>query len=107
MYIDNVITKKHLNIDESWVEDDEYIKALCKAAECAVENHIQRPLSEIADVSTGKLPAAVNHAILLLVGHFYANRESVSFAAGSTVPLAYEYLLQPYKSYAFDTSFGV
>jgi hypothetical protein len=40
MYIDTVILKKHLNIDESWVEDDEYIKALCKAAECAVENHI-------------------------------------------------------------------
>ena len=32
--------KKHLNIDESWVEDDELIRAYCKAAECAVENHI-------------------------------------------------------------------
>ena len=40
MYIDTVILKKHLNIDESWVEDDELIRAYCKAAECAVENHI-------------------------------------------------------------------
>ena len=40
MYIDSVILKKHLNIDESWVEDDELIRAYCKAAECAVENHI-------------------------------------------------------------------
>ena len=106
MYIDTVILKKHLNIDESWVEDDEYIKALCIAAECAVENHIQRPLTEIVD-EHGKLPPAVKHAILLLVGHFYANRESVSFATASEIPLAYKYLLQPYKSYAFDTSFGV
>ena len=106
MYIDTVILKKHLNIDESWVEDDEYIKALCKAAECAVENHIQRPLSEIVD-KHGKLPPAVKHAILLLVGHLYANRESVSFATASEIPLAYQYLLQPYKSYRFDTSFGV
>ena len=106
MYIDTVILKKHLNIDETWVEDDEYIKALCLAAENAVENHIARPLSEITD-EHGKLPPAVKHAILLLVGHFYANRESVSFASASEIPLAYQYLLQPYKSYAFDTSFGV
>lgn len=106
MYIDTVILKKHLNIDETWVEDDEYIKALCLAAENAVENHIARPLSEITD-DHGKLPPAVKHAILLLVGHFYANRESVSFATASEIPLAYQYLLQPYKSYAFDTSFGV
>ena len=106
MYIDTVILKKHLNIDETWVEDDEYIKALCLAAENAVENHIARPLSEIVD-ERGRLPSSVRHAILLLVGHFYANRESVSFASASVIPLAYEYLLQPYKSYAFDTSFGV
>ena len=106
MYIDTVILKKHLNIDESFIDDDEYIKALCLAAEQAVENHIARPLSEIVD-EHGKLPPSVKHAILLLVGHFYANRESVSFASASVIPLAYEYLLQPYKSYAFDTSFGV
>lgn len=106
MFIDTVILKKHLNIDEDYISDDEYLKALCKAAECAVENHIARPLSEIVD-EHGRLPAAVKHAILLLVGHFYANRESVSFATASEIPLAYQYLLQPYKSYAFDTSFGV
>ena len=106
MYIDQVILKKHLNIDETWVEDDEYIKALCLAAENAVENHIARTLSEITD-EHGKQPPAVKHAILLLVGHFYANRESDSFATASEIPLAYQYLLQPYKSYAFDTSFGV
>ena len=106
MYIDTVILKKHLNIDESFMDDDEYIKALCLAAEQAVENHIARQLSEIVD-ERGRLPSSVRHAILLLVGHFYANRESVSFASASDIPLAYEYLLQPYKSYAFDTSFGV
>ncbi len=106
MYIDNVILKKHLNIDESFIDDDEYIKALCLAAEQAVENHIARPLSEIVD-NSGKLPPAVKHAILLMVGHLYADRESIAFANASVVPLAYEYLLQPYKSYTFDTSFGV
>ena len=106
MFIDTVILKKHLNIDESFIDDDEYIKALCLAAENAVENHLQRPLSEIVN-DKGQLPPAVKHAILLLVAHFYANRESVSFATASEIPLAYQYLLQPYKSYKFDTSFGV
>lgn len=106
MYIDTVILKKHLNLDEQYLEDDELLKAYEMAAVQAVENHIARPLSEIVD-EHGKLPPSVKHAILLLVGHFYANRESVSFASASVIPLAYEYLLQPYKSYAFDTSFGV
>ena len=105
MYIDFVILKKHLNVDESYIDDDEYIKALCLAAETAVENHICRPLTEI--MSDGKLPAAVNHAIIMLVAHWYANRESISFAQSHKIELGYEYLLQPYKSYKFDTSFGV
>ena len=106
MYIDTVILKKHLNIDSTFLDDDEYITALALAAENAVENHLQRPLSGITD-EHGKLPPAVNHAMLLLIGHFYANRESVAFASSQPVPLAYEYLLQPYKSYSLDVSFGI
>ena len=108
MYIDHVILRKHLNIDDEYFDEEwEYVEALCLAAENAVANHIARPLSEITDSSTGKLPPSVNHAILLLVGHWYANRESISFAQGQPIPQGYEYLLQPYKSYKFDTEFGV
>ena len=42
----------------------------------------------------------VKAAMLLLIGHWYANRESV--AVGQTVaevPLAVEALLQPYRIY--------
>ncbi|HFS7074846.1 TPA: head-tail connector protein, partial [Enterobacter hormaechei] len=42
----------------------------------------------------------VKAAMLLLIGHWYANRESV--AIGQTVaevPLAVEALLQPYRIY--------
>ena len=106
MYIDTVLLKKQLNVDESFIDDDEYIKALCLAAESAVENHIARPLSEITDTN-GNLPPSVNHAIMMMVAHWYANRESIAFAQSHKVELGFEYLLQPYKSYKFNTSFGL
>ena len=36
----------------------------------------------------------VRHAILLLVGTFYANRESVAYGIPNKVPHGYEYILQ-------------
>ena len=36
---------------------------------------------------------------ILMVGSFYAKRESIAFAATTEVPLAYEYLLSLYKNY--------
>lgn len=40
------------------------------------------------------LPKAIRQAILLLTGHFYANREASVEAALSTIPLGFESLLQ-------------
>lgn len=44
-------------------------------------------------------PASVKHAALLLVGHWYANREAASEIKIVTLPLAVDALLMPYRSW--------
>ena len=87
-----------MNIDEEFHDDDEYLVDLAVCAENAVQRHIDRQLSELEN-EEGNIPMALIHAMLLMVGTFYAKRESVHFAASTEVPLAYEYLLSLYKNY--------
>lgn len=103
-YLNLSTLKNQLNIDVDFLSDDEYLAELESAALSAIENHLARPLSEV--LTAGNLPSAISHAARLLIAHWYANRESVGFAQAHEIPLSYQYLLQPYKSYKFDTSFG-
>jgi hypothetical protein len=45
------------------------------------------------------VPASIKHAILLLVGHWYANREAVTENKLTTLPLAVDALLERWKYY--------
>ena len=75
--------KKHLNIDHN--EDDAYIEELISVAEDAVETYINKPLTDFVD-SDGKVKPAIRHACRLLVGTWYANRESVVYSTPSELP---------------------
>lgn len=98
MYLQLYQLKKHLNIDESFHEDDEYLMDLARVAENAVQKHIDHSLSDLVD-ERQNLPMPLVQAMLLMVGTFYAKRESVAFASAQEVPLAYNYLLDLYKDY--------
>lgn len=52
----------------------------------------------------GDAPQATRAAILLLVGHLYENRESVTVGTGPTfkLPMSTEYLLSPYRLFERD-----
>lgn len=51
-------------------------------------------------LETGTLPLGLKHAMLLLVGHFYANREPVIVGVSiNRLPLSYRYLITPYKRF--------
>lgn len=43
------------------------------------------------------IPAAIRQALLLLVGHFYENREASSSASLTPVPMAVDSLLSPFR----------
>lgn len=98
MYLQLYQIKKQLNIDESFHDDDEYLVDLALVAQNAVQRHIDRQLAELEN-EDGMIPSPLIHAMLLMIGSFYAKRESIAFAATTEVPLAYEYLLSLYKNY--------
>lgn len=43
------------------------------------------------------VPAPIKQAILLLVGHWYANREAVTPQAANELPMAVQWLINPYR----------
>ena len=89
--------KKHLLIDDSFTADDLYILDLITVAEDSVSQHLNVALDEL--LVGGSLPPAVIHAMLLMIGNLYANREPVAYGTVTKVPLTYEYLIGLYKKY--------
>ena len=88
--------KKHLNIDHD--EDDAYIEELISVAEDAVETYLNRPITEFVDAA-GTIKPAIRHACRLLVGTWYANRESVVYSTPSELPDGVVALLLPLKRF--------
>lgn len=100
-YLDLTLLKQHLNIEPDFTDDDEYISFLEEAAGQAVEKYIDFPLEKLVDEDTQKLPQAVIHAILLLVGTWYNQRESVG-ASVMPIPNAFELLCDLFRDYRID-----
>lgn len=93
--------KKHLNIEPEFTEDDKYLLSLIEVAQLQVGLHLNG--NSMLDSEKEILPN-IKHAMLLLIGTLYSNRESVSYSAGRPVAHSYEYLLQFIKSYDYDFS---
>lgn len=98
-YIELQQAKHHLNVEQEFTEDDEYIENLIEVAEAVVSKDICEDLKTLEEENTGKIPAPLRQCILLMVGQFYANREPVAFAQSSKVPLSYEHLVSLYRNY--------
>lgn len=47
--------------------------------------------------AAGQLPASIKAAMLLMLGHLYANREASTEKAMTTIPLGVESLLRPHR----------
>jgi len=98
--IDLARVKHHLRVDGD--EEDSLVTGYFEAAKSHVAMHCDRELVETAPVEPEQmgLTPDVEQAILLLVGHWYANREAVALGTiSTTVPLAVERLLMYRKRY--------
>ena len=105
--LDIGIVKEHCRVDSDFTGDDALLNLYTGAAARYVETWTRRKLYEAeespgyAEDADSILPGGdVKAAMLLLIGHWYANRETVS--GGQTVaevPFAVEALLQPYRIY--------
>lgn len=105
--LDQYVVKQHCRIDTDFTGDDALLEIYTGAAARYVQTWTRRTLYENQSspgYADDPAPILLNYdvkaAMLLLIGHWYANRESV--AVGQTVaevPFAVEALLQPYRIY--------
>ena len=87
----------HLNVDEE--VDTGLIADLISMVEDCVAIEIGEDLADLEDAN-GRLPPRLRHSMLLLLGHFYNNREAIVIGVSVTkLLLGYEYLLAPFKNY--------
>lgn len=105
--LDIGIVKEHCRVDSDFTGDDALLNLYTGAAVRYVETWTRRKLYEseespgyAEDEDSILLGDDVKAAMLLLIGHWYANRESVNIGnITSEIPFATEALLQPYKIY--------
>ena len=99
MYLTKDIVKKHLNVDEDYTQDDIYIDHLISACETAVAKRLNVKSLGYFMTDQGYLPDDVIHAVLLLVGNLYANREPVSYGTAVKIPYALDFLFDVNRVY--------
>lgn len=92
-YVSLQRVKKAVRADD-FDDDDEYLEFLTEAAEEHVLKRIRRQPEEI--LTDGQLPLPLQQAVLMLVGHWYNQREAVGGAQFSEVPMGYEALVRPF-----------
>jgi hypothetical protein len=108
------IIKVHCRIEPDFIDDDALLDTYANAARRLVETHTGRTLyatlaevpkdgeGNVADEHYLLLDDAVTTAMLLLIGHWYENREAAVIGATATdLPLAVDALIIPYRHYHF------
>lgn len=80
--------KVHLRIQHD--EEDGYIDSLIAQAQAAAEDYCRMRFSEPA-------PEPVRLAVLLMVSHFYENRDNPDRQVYLTMRMAFQNLLYPYR----------
>lgn len=107
------IIKQQVRLEPDEVEDDTLLDTYATAAQRLVENMTRRTLYATAaeiptDTETGEsldpdalvLDDDITTAMLLLIGHWYANRESVVIGSiSSELPMAVNALVKPYQHF--------
>lgn len=100
--LDAELIKVHLHLDDDEFTDQlPLLTAYARAAWRLIENRTGRALfavlPEIAPENALLLDDDVRLAMLLLVAHWYSNREAISEGAPVPIPLAFDALIGPYR----------
>ena len=81
-------------------EDATLLELYADAAEEQIEVDINRPLSELIPEGGNSYPKKIKLAVLLLVGHWYRNREAFSTVDMKEVPKTYNTLVASFRDFA-------
>lgn len=94
--------KKHVRADD-FADDDTYLAHLLEVAQESVINATNRTEAELTEMGGGAFPVSLQHAIMLLGGHLYNQRESVSQVQLHAVPDSLQALIKPFRKLADDS----
>ena len=81
--------KTHLRIEDD--EEDDYIENLIKQAQAAAEDFCRVSFED------DTAPEPVRLAVMLMVSHYYENRDNPDRAVYGTMRISFENLLYPYR----------
>ena len=87
--------KTHLNIEPTYKLEDNYLLHLRNVSFQVIQNHI---CSDLATLNGHK--EAIGHAMLLLIGTFYLQRESIGTSSMKECPHTLQFILDQYKNYS-------
>ena len=93
--------KKHLNVEQEYTEDDNYIETLIDVAEAKVAKELCVKVEELATIEEGSklIPHPIKQAILLNIGMYYANREELTYTQSKPLEQGSKYLIALYRDY--------
>lgn len=86
--------KTHLNIEPDYHAQDDYLLHLREVAFLVAQNHI---CSDLATLQGSK--KALQHCLLLLIGTYFFQRESIGTSSMKECPHTLQYILDQYKNY--------
>lgn len=88
--------KEHLRIEDD--DEDEYIEGLIRQAQATAEDFCRVSFDSF-DIEGGNpmAPEPVRLAVLLMVSHYFENRDNPERAVYGTMRIAFENLLYPYR----------
>lgn len=98
--LDLNLIKHHLNVEPDFTEDDMYILSLAEAAEAVVKKDLTIACEDELYTADGEMKPDIRHAMLLLIGTWYASRESIVYGVPQKLPHAYQYLIDLNKNYS-------
>lgn len=102
------LIKQQLRLEIDYVGEDDLLMLYSAAALRLIESHTRRTLVQESEADIDPelnlvFSGDVRLAALLIIGHWYANRESVVVgASGAQLPLGFDALLQPYVRYGIE-----
>ena len=99
MYVTLSEIREHLNLDNFFHEDDNFLMELIKVAEDATEKRIGKPLSKCIE-NDGDLTPSIKHTIKLLASSYYSQREATTPSTITKVPLCFDFLADLNKKYS-------
>lgn len=104
MILDLALAKKQCRIDSDMTDDDTLLQSYISAAESAVTQKMGRKLFATSAESDAETDWSISYeqapevqlAVLLLIGHFWRNREATTEVNLQRIPLGVDSLLAPW-----------